>query len=74
VIFATDTYPTSPAFDNWREDLNMLFFYIFLLEMIIRMLGVGLKTYFHNVFSVFDFIVVVVSVFEVVLTQVLGEV
>jgi len=52
----------------------MLFFYIFLLEMIIRMLGVGLKTYFHNVFSVFDFIVVVVSVLEIVLTQVLGEV
>lgn len=68
LLFATDTYPSSPTFENWREILNMFFFYIFLLEMIIKMLGVGLKTYFQNLFSIFDFIVVVVSVIEMILT------
>lgn len=74
MIFATDTYPMNPKFESWLEYFNMVFFYIFSLEMIIRMLGVGLKIYFHDVFSVFDFVVVMLSVLELILTQVLDEI
>lgn len=67
VILATDTYPTSIKIFEWREYLNIVFFYIFLLEMIIKMLGIGLSTYFQNSFSIFDFVVVLVSMLEMIL-------
>jgi hypothetical protein len=35
--------------------------------MIIKMLGIGLSTYFQNSFCIFDFVVVLVSMLEMIL-------
>jgi hypothetical protein len=39
----------------------MLFYFVFLLEMIIKMAGLGFKSYFKDMMNVYDFIIVVLS-------------
>jgi hypothetical protein len=48
----------------------MLFFFIFLMEMFVKMLGIGLHFYFKDGFCIFDFVVIVLSLIEIVIDQV----
>lgn len=42
----------------------MVFYFVFLLEMIIKMAGLGFKSYFKDTMNVYDFIIVVLSSFD----------
>ena len=44
----------------------MMFFLTFLFEMIIKMLGFGLKIYFKDPANVFDFVVIVFSIADII--------
>eukprot|EP00794_Sanderia_malayensis_P008910 gene8910-9862_t len=46
------------------EMLNLIFIWIFGFEMCIKLLGVGPKSYFRNGFNIFDCLIVVLSVAE----------
>jgi hypothetical protein len=47
--------------------MNIGFFAVFFLEMIIKLIGYGLKNYFMEAFNSFDCIIVLVSCIDVVL-------
>lgn len=59
-----DQYPVNFSSEHLTDQLNIVFFYIFFLEMLIKMIGIGLKKYFSDGFGIFDFIVVIFSSIE----------
>lgn len=67
IILGLDTYPVNHKLENFANIMNMIFFYVFLLEMVIKMLGIGLKNYFADGFCVFDFIVIIFSLLEIII-------
>mmetsp|Transcript_8879 Transcript_8879/g.23151 ORF Transcript_8879/g.23151 Transcript_8879/m.23151 type:complete len:1940 (-) Transcript_8879:70-5889(-) len=50
------------------EDINLVLTYIFIAEMALKMLGLGLVEYFSERFNQFDFLVVMTSIVDVVVT------
>ena len=46
----------------------MGFFAIFLLEMIIKQLGLGFKNYFYDSFNSFDFLIILLSIIDAIMT------
>lgn len=48
------------------EILNLFFSFVFLIEMIIKQLGLGLKEYFRDRFNSFDAFIVIISLADFV--------
>jgi hypothetical protein len=46
--------------------LNLFFTLIFTLELIIKLIGLGFKFYFHELSNTFDFIIVIISFVEII--------
>ena len=65
VTFALDRYPVNKSLDKVSEKLNLVFFSIFLLEMLIKLLGIGTKAYFYDKFNIFDFLIVIISTVDI---------
>ena len=53
--------------------MNIAFAFIFILEMIIRQIGLGIKAYFRDPFNCFDTIVVLSSIFDLFFTTLLNS-
>ena len=70
VVLAMATYPSDPTTEENKELANVVFYFIFMLEMIIKMCGNGFKLYFRNAFNVFDFIVIIVSSSELLMDHI----
>jgi len=70
VVLATETHPSNPTSDVRKEASNIFFFFIFLMEMIIKMNGNGLIVYFKNSFNVFDFIVIAISLIDLIINNI----
>lgn len=66
IVLALESYPSDPGSANWKESANIVFYFIFLLEMIIKMVGNGVKIYFWSGFNIFDFVVVTISTVEII--------
>jgi len=45
----------------------MFFYFVFLFEMMIKMAGLGFKSYFRDLMNVYDFIIVVLSTMDFVI-------
>ncbi|KRZ04274.1 Voltage-dependent calcium channel type A subunit alpha-1 [Trichinella zimbabwensis] len=65
--------------DDLEEDLDVEFNYaewtflgIFLFEMLFKMFGLGIGTYFQSSFNIFDFVVITGSLFEVIWEELKG--
>uniref|UniRef100_A0A7S1E5W3 Ion transport domain-containing protein n=1 Tax=Hemiselmis andersenii TaxID=464988 RepID=A0A7S1E5W3_HEMAN len=56
------------ALSSTLEDINLVLTYIFIAEMGLKMLGLGLVDYFSERFNQFDFLVVMTSIVDVVVT------
>ena len=56
VVLAIETYPSDPTSDVRKEASNIIFFFIFMIELVIKIIGNGPIIYFQNSFNVFDFI------------------
>ena len=67
VILAMDKYPISAEEEALIESINLIFYVIFLLEMIIKLIGLGAFSYFRERANVFDMIIVVLSTMDVVI-------
>lgn len=65
-VLAMDSYPSHINLLIFIEWANLIFFIAFVFEMIIKMLGLGLKIYFKDHYNTFDFIVIVFSVADLV--------
>lgn len=49
------------------EVLNVVFIWIFTMEMVLKIIGVGLRAYFKLAFNCFDCLIVVLSIVELVI-------
>ena len=67
VVLALDRHPSNPITENRKELSNIVFYFIFLMEMCIKMTGWGITLYFQNSFNQFDFIVIIISTSEIVI-------
>ena len=70
LVLALDSYPTSISLLMFIEWGNLVFFITFLFEMVIKLLGLGFKIYFKDPANLFDFIVIVFSLADLVLLYV----
>ena len=53
---------------QWQEYSNLLFTAIFLLEMIIKMIGFGIRGYLRDRFNIFDCLVVIISIADITIS------
>ena len=57
----------------YLEWINNAFTLIFFFEMIIKWIGLGLSEYFNDNFNRFDCVIVVISMFDLMITQIVGQ-
>jgi len=70
VVLAIETYPSDPSLDVRKETSNIVFFFVFMMEMVIKMIGNGPIIYFQNSFNVFDFIVIAISLIDLIINNI----
>ena len=68
VVLALDKYPIEQAESQLLDTINLFFSGVFFLEMVIKLAGLGKKHYFKSRFNSFDFVIVVISCGDVVMT------
>ena len=68
VIFTLDKYDEdSEWLDNILVKSNYVFYGIFTLEMIMKLIGLGFKNYFSDKYNSFDFIIVLTNSVDIAL-------
>ena len=67
ITLAQDRYPIDTSSEAFMESLNLVFFAIFLLEMIVKMIGLGFKLYIKENFNIFDCIIVLISTVDILI-------
>jgi voltage-dependent calcium channel T type alpha-1I len=63
-IMAIDHYNMSDSFAKGVYIANMILTIIFVLEMIIKIFGLGIKDYLRDGFNIFDAIIIIVGLLE----------
>lgn len=70
LVLALDRYPVDLNETNVTEKINILFTLIFTLEMLIKMVAVGIVNYFKgSAFNVFDSVIVFSSMIDIFLSN-----
>ena len=64
VLMASEMYNQSETLGNIQYFGNVVFTVLFTIEMLMSMIGLGLKGYFSDGFYCFDYVVVVLSLVE----------
>lgn len=64
IVLASDDYPQSLEKEAVLSALNDFFTWAFLVEMVIKMVGLGVNNYMHDKFNLFDAIVVTLSLID----------
>jgi hypothetical protein len=67
ITLATETYPPNKQQEIAVEYANLLFYIIFFVEMILKLFGFGFYSYFRDSLNIFDFVIIVLSTFDLVL-------
>jgi len=67
VLLAQDRYPVKKRTGQVLADLNQVCSIIFIVEMVIKLIGLGFKEYVSDGFNIFDCVIVHISVFEIVI-------
>ena len=72
IVLSLDRYPQSAYEDAILEKINIAFFVIFTIEMLIKIAGFGIKTYVKSTMNIFDGTVVLISMIDVILYSLLN--
>ena len=67
ILLASDKYPQKKSRIEVLADLNLVCSIIFIVEMVIKLIGLGFKEYVSDGFNIFDCVIVHISVFEIVI-------
>ena len=59
-----------PHFEKIIESINEVFYFVFVIELIFKLIGLGFASYFRDQSNIFDFIIVVLSTVDVVISAV----
>ena len=68
-----DKYPEDEDLSEVTSILNNIFTYCFILEMVIKLIGLGFREYSRDSFNIFDAIVVVLSIVDMIITASSGS-
>ena len=61
-----------PAYDSALTILNYIFTGIFIAECLIKLVGLGIRGYFHSGWNKFDFFVVLASILDIIIANIDG--
>ena len=62
-----DKYPPDTNLQRILDFMNIVFFGIFAVEMIIKLIGLGIKGYLKDSFNIFDGIIIILSIADIAL-------
>ena len=65
IVLSLDKYPNDAEIVTYMDFLNFIFYIVFFLEMIIKMIATGFRMYFKDNYNAFDFFVVFVSSIDI---------
>lgn len=68
VTLSLDHYPIEHNFATVLESINFILVLLFGLEMILKLLVLGFIDYFKDPFNMFDFVIVVSSIMEIIIS------
>ena len=68
IVLAMEKYPEDPDYVSISATLNTIFTWAFVAEMVMKLLGLGFREYCRDHFNIFDAIVVVLSLVDMVVT------
>jgi hypothetical protein len=71
VVLAIDDFPQSVKKERTLAIFNEVFTWAFFVEMLMKMIGLGIKNYVRDNFNLFDAIVVMLSLLDWTLSQTL---
>jgi len=63
-----DKHPIEEETINFFENMNLIFSSIFFLEMLLKLLALGIRNYIKDAFNIFDSVVVIVSTVDIAVT------
>jgi hypothetical protein len=66
VVLAMDRYPISKNELLTIEYSNLLFYFVFLFEMVVYLMAIGFQAYWADVTRRFDFCLVIISTIDLV--------
>lgn len=72
VLLCMERYPMSKEENVIQEYFNMVFTAVFAVEMVIKLLGFGIKEYVRDRFNIFDCFIVVISIADLTVSSVLN--
>ena len=68
IVLALDKYPEDEGTAKVADLLNDIFSYFFILEMVIKLIGLGFREYCRDSFNIFDAVVVILTIVDMVIT------
>lgn len=71
ILLALDKYPESKYLSDALEKANIGFSLLFVIELVIKLAGLGFSGYFMDSFNVYDCIIVLASLLDIFLTNLL---
>ena len=69
IALGLDKYPIDDEYSRILDLINWFFYSSFLIEMLLLLIGLGIKEYFSDKYYAFDFAIVLVSSIDVALTS-----
>ena len=73
IVLALEQYPEDPSTIEISNYLNEFFTWSFVVEMVIKLIGLGFKEYARDSFNIFDALVVVLSLVDIIVSAALGD-
>lgn len=64
IVLALDRYPLEDEVDEQYDMINMVLTWLFFVEMIIKIIGLGPKLYLKDKFNIFDAIITLLTIAE----------
>ena len=66
-VLGLDSYPITYEMQTYLDFVNSVLTYIFIAEMVIKLLGMGFRDYCNDSFNIFDGTVVIISIVELII-------
>jgi hypothetical protein len=64
VVLALDRHPISEEYAEKLEIINSALSWLFFVEMIFKLIGLGVKEYARDKYNIFDAFIVILSIIE----------
>jgi hypothetical protein len=69
IVLALSSYPENPDLEKLIDNINLGFFFFFMVELIVKLGGRGFSIYFEDKFNWFDFTVLIVSAADITVSN-----